>query len=522
MSLAARQLGMSPTAPVTRRGVLKAGALGAATVATAACTPSFTGDSRPAASSSPAAVTSSAPSVDESSPHRGPGAADWRALAHSIDGDVVHRADGDFTRVSRLFNRRFDGVRPLAVVEVASAHDVQEAIGFARRFGLRARPKAGGHSYVGASTVPDGLVIDVARIRAVHYDSASHVVSVGAGAPLYDVHASLAAHGRTIPTGTCPTVATAGLALGGGIGVASREHGLTCDQMAGVTIVTADGQVRVANAEQNRDLFWACRGGGGGNLGIVTSFRFSAQPSRRTGFFLLSFPWSSASAVVRGWARRVREMRRSSWANLHLEAGSDGSASVRVVGTCRAGDADSEAAAMEAAVGVDATSVSTFDKSFLEGVQFLGGGTTSPRQAFVAGSDVVPVMTRALSRTLPGVVAQRAASGHPAAVILDPLTGRVSDVATAATAFPWRSHLCDIQWYVGLPTPPSTAAVRGAYAWIGRAHDAVAAYSDGGYVNYLEPHRLVSGYHGPNAARLRAIKHAVDPSRFFSSPYTIG
>jgi FAD/FMN-containing dehydrogenase len=131
-------------------------------------------------------------------------------------------------------------------------------------------------------------------------------------------------------------------------------------------------------------------------------------------------------------------------------------------------------------------------------------------------------MTPALSRALVALVADRAAAGRSVAVILDPLTGAVADVPADATAFPWRGSLCDVQWYIGLPAAPSPGEVNSAYSWIRRAHRAVAPYSQGGYVNYLEPHRPVSSYYGTNYARLRSIKASVDPNALFASPYAIG
>ena len=517
--------------PVSRRVVLQ-GVMGA--VATACTGTDTSTDARragatptargAAAPSGPGTTTGSSPTTPAAPRSRVARAsrADWRALAASIDGDLVRRRDRDFEEVSRLFNPRFDTISPLAVVEAVSAQDVAEAIRFAHRFGLRCRAKSGGHSYVGDSTVDDGLVIDVGRITRTQYDAATRTAAVGGGAHLYGVHAALAQHGRSIPTGTCPTVGVAGLTLGGGLGVANREHGLTSDALVGLTVVTADGRIREANAETNRDLFWACRGGGGGNVGVVTSMRFSTHQTHRTGFFLLTFSWRDAPKVVRGWAERVQRMQRSVWANLHLDGGADGSTSVRIVGTCGAGDEDRQAAAMEAAVGTRATTVSTFQRSFMAGVEFLGGGRTSVRTGFAAGSDVLAALPRRLSADLPGLVAQRAARGGSVAVILDPLTGAVRDKQVAATAFPWRRQLATIQWYVGLPDHPSRRLLDGTYDWIQRAHRVVAGASVGGYVNYVEPRRRVGSYYGPNYDRLRRVKAELDPGGFFTSPYTIG
>lgn len=517
--------------PVSRRVVVQ----GVVVAVAAACTGTDTPTDAPrrgatptsrgsgAASAPGTTATGSTPSTP-AGPRSGAARAnraDWRALAASLDGDVVRRWDRHFDEASRLFNPRFDAISPVAVVEAVSAQDVAEAIRFARRFSLRSRAKSGGHSYVGASTVDDGLVIDVGRISRTRYDAPTRTAVVGGGANLYAVHAALAQHGRSIPTGTCPTVGVAGLTLGGGLGVENREHGLTSDALVGLTVVTADGRIREANAETNRDLFWACRGGGGGNFGVVTSMRLATHPTRQTGFFLLSFGWRDAPKVVRGWADRVQRMQRSVWANLHLDAGTDGSTSVRIVGTCTAGDEDRQAAAMEAAVGAQATTVSTFQRSFMDGVEFLGGGHTSARTGFAAGSDVLAAMPRGLSADLPRLVSRRAARGGSVAVILDPLTGAVRDKQVAATAFPWRRQLATIQWYVGLPAQPSRSLLNGTYDWIHRAHRVVAGASVGGYVNYVEPRRRIRSYYGPNYDRLRRVKAEVDPGGFFTSPYTI-
>ena len=501
---------------MSRRDVLQGAAAASVLLATGCTTASSTPATRQSPSG-PASTARGGTTTRRDAPTR----ADWLALAASIDGDVIRRNNHAYAAAKRLFDPRFDARSPLAVVEATSAHDVAEAIGFARRFDLAARPRAGGHSYVGASTVNDGLVIDVGRIDGTRYDAASRHATVGAGARLYDVHAALARHGRSIPTGTCPTVGAAGLTLGGGLGVDSREHGLTCDRLVSLTIVMGDGAIRTVDADRNSDLLWGCRGGGGGNLGVVTSLRFATHPTRRLGFFLVAFPWSAASDLLEGWSRRVRQMPRSSWMNLHLEAGADGSTRARVVGVCRAGDEDDEAAAIERAVGVDATSTSTFQRSFLDGIAFLGGGTTSDRQAFAAGSDVIAAMSPRLARTLPRIVAQRAAGHHAVAVILDPLTGAVRDRAPAASAFPWRRHLADIQWYISLPLHPTHAAVGAAYDWIDSAHRALGSSSVGGYVNYLEPSRPVASYYGGNLRRLRRVKDRHDPDGFFHSAYTV-
>jgi hypothetical protein len=504
--------------PVERRIVLRGAAVGAAALLTS-CSPRVT-------DAATRTTSTGSPFARRTSPRGGgalttppPGA--WQTLARDLDGDLVRPGDPDYDEAKELFNPRWDGVRPVAVVEAASAQDVSVAIKFAQHWHLTVRPKAGGHSYVGASDATGSMMISTSRLTSVHYDTSDQTVGVGAGAKLYPVHRVLAAHGRTFPTGTCPTVGAAGLTLGGGIGIASRLHGLTCDQLYAAQIVTADGVIRTAGESTNSNLLWALRGGGGGNFGIVTLLHYHTQPTSSLGFFLLTFPWARSPAVVRGWASRMTVAPHPTWANLHLEANANGTTEARVVGVCLPGHEAAEAAAMEAAIGVDASSSQLFTKSFLDAIQFLGGGTTSPRQGWAAGSDILPRMTPPIASAITHVIADRAHSGQSGVAILDPLTGAVHARGPGATAFPWRRHLCDIQWYLDMPDHPTLPEVHAAYNWIATCHQSVASLSSGGYVNYLEPRRKVASYYGGNLARLQTVKHIYDPGSFFSTPYSI-
>ncbi len=448
--------------------------------------------------------------------------ADWRALAASIDGRLVRPGEDDYDTVRALFNTRYDGRRPTAVVEASDATDVSEAIRFARRFGLRCRARAGGHSYVGTSTVDDGLVIDVRPMRSVVYDAASGTTTLGAGAETFRAKRLLAAYGRTIPTGTCPTVGVTGLTLGGGLGVDSAELGLSCDALIEVTMVTADGRVVRAHQDRHADLLWACRGGGGGNFGVVTSMRMRTTEAQSMGVFSLAYPSRHAAVVIRGWSAHVERMPRSVWCNLQLVMDASGVVRVVISGRSAPGEEDEQAAAVERAIGVDATAVSSSQKTPMDAVRHFGGGSTTPRRSFVAGSDVVTHLTDTLSDALPELVQRRAASGTVSRVILDPLVGAIRDRPTTATAFPWREQHAELQWLVDLPEGnTSAAAVASARAWVRSAHEAVQGVSVGAYVNRLEPGRPLVDYYGPNLQRLRRIKDRVDPDRFFRSPYTL-
>src|SRR5439155_1004636 len=160
----------------------------------------------------------------------------------------------------RLFDPRYDAIRPAAVALAATPADVAECVRFAARYKVPVTARGGGHSYAGWST-GRGLVVNLSRLSAVDASGTPGSAAVGAGAKLIDVYATLAARGVGVPGGSCPTVGVSGLTLGGGIGVVARAFGLTCDNLVSAQVVTADGRVRGVDATHDPDLFWALRGG---------------------------------------------------------------------------------------------------------------------------------------------------------------------------------------------------------------------------------------------------------------------
>ncbi|WP_433159150.1 FAD-binding oxidoreductase [Kribbella sp. CA-247076] len=486
-----------------RRTFLKAGAAVALTGCSdsepATATPKPTGTTRPTAAAA---------------------APNWNSFARSLKGRLFLPSTSGYAAAHQLFNPRWDATRPAAVVKAVNATDVQRSITFARANRLVMVPKSGGHSYVGASAIADGLMVDLGAIRGMSY--ANGVLTVGAGARLYDVHAFLDRYGRSLPTGTCPTVGVAGLALGGGLGIHTRAFGLTCDRILSMGVITADGVARTISTTVDPDLFWAMRGSGGGNLGVVTSFRFATIPATRLGFFRLTWPESKAAAVVRGWQQFARSAPVTSWGNLHLVARSNGSLSVHVLGISTTGDAAAAAAQLESFVGSRASTRSITVKTHMEAVEYLGGGTTSPRTGFLAGSDVLKgPMDAATIIALLGAVKSAARAKTPASAIIDPLGGQAAKQPAGGASWPWRSALGVIQWYSGLAAHPSSAQLRVAQTFVTNGHRAVRKYSAGGYVNYVETGRSVSTYYGASLDRLRSVKQKYDPGNFFRTPYTL-
>jgi FAD/FMN-containing dehydrogenase len=463
-----------------------------------------------------------------------PGQVDWKALAGDLDGTLLGPGRRAIGTAVRLYNPRFDKLEPLVVVQAASADDIVTTVKFAARSGLHLQARSGGHSYVGASAAQGAIQLDVRRLSSLRYDAASKTMTVGAGAGILPVHAALDPHGRTIPTGTCATVGAAGLTLGGGLGVEDRAFGLTCDALESVTIVTPDGALVTADVDRHPDLLWACRGGGGGNFGVVTKFRYRTFPAYSMSTFYLRWDEAATERVIKGWQRRARVQSKTSWSNLHLDA-SSGRVVPAVFGVSFDGQGPAESAAVVAAIGVEPAGHVLSTRPHLSGVLALAGCSdrtveqcrlpphgTLPREISVAGSDVLgTALAPASVRRLAQLMRARAAAGLPASVIVDPLGGRIAEGSAAGSAFPWRDAFATVQWYVGMPTVPTAAAVASTYDWIDQGHRAVAASAVGAYVNYLEPGRPVSSYYGKSYPRLRRLRRRYDPDRLFRGAYAI-
>jgi FAD/FMN-containing dehydrogenase len=454
----------------------------------------------------------------------GPGPArvagpDWGALDASLDGTVERPGTSGYDPARKLHDPRFDGIRPPAVARCAHAGDVAEAIRFARRSGVTVVTRGGGHSYVGASTSPSALVLDVRRLAAVSYDAASRTATIGGGARLIDVYDRLAARGVSIPSGSCGSVGVSGITSGGGIGMASAAYGLTCDVVTEARVVLPDGRERVVDARRQPELFWALRGGGGGQFGVVTRWRMRTFPAAATGQFTMDFRWEHASAVAAGWQAFLTG-RRSSWSSCQFVAGADGRLGVRVNGFVIGAAPDAEAAALHRAVRREPLAAKLTRRPYLDVVHERSGSGDGRTE--IVGSDVFagPLPERAIAAIL-ATVRARAATGRSGTAKLKQLTGAPAAVPADATAFPWRGAHTLMQWLV-MPPSADAATARDAYTWIGRGHRAVAAWSAGRYVNYLEPDpALMTRSYGPHLARLRRVRASADPARLFRSPYTL-
>lgn len=471
-----------------RRTFLKLAGATAAGVAATACS------ARPPAQAPTSAPGTSLPPSAGVAPPAGP--PDWAALRTKVS--LLLPGDSGYDSAKRVFNPAFDGLKPAAIAKCARPEDVQAGVSAAAlRVPIAAR--AGGHSYAGYSVPDGGLMLDLGALSSV--DVQGEQVVIGAGAKLKDVYAALGRADRCLPAGSCPSVGIAGLTLGGGIGVLSRKYGLTCDHLLSAQVVTADGKLRTASADSEPDLFWALRGGGGGNFGIVTSFTFRTDPApSAVSVFSLHFPTGSANDVLAEWQRWLPEAPPELWANVVLSGGSP--VGVRVSG-CYVGDSASLGKVLNGFAGKTGATKTVKQLDYLGAMKYFSGSEN--RQSFVASSRIIgePVDPAKLTSILSG---RRGMD-----LLIDGLGGAVADIAPDATAFWHRKAIGSVQIY-------SQADVRNRSAATDSVAEVVSGIGlGGGYVNYIDPALpdWMTAYYGDNATRLKQVAKTYDPDKVF-------
>ncbi|WP_121003230.1 FAD-binding oxidoreductase [Saccharothrix australiensis] len=435
---------------------------------------------------------------------------DWDRLRRALTGRLVLPGDADYDTARRPYNTVYASRRPAAVALCASESDVARCLVFAAEERLPVAARGGRHSYAGYSAPEDGLVVDVAALREVRPGPEA---VVGGGIALIDLYERLGAAGRLLPAGTCRSVGIGGLALGGGISVVGRKYGLTCDHLRGARVVTPDGSVRVVDEEHEPDLFWALRGGGGGNFGIVTSFRFATDEARDLVPFELRTPAGAAVDVFGAWQEWVVDQPDELWAACRL---SSGRRTTAVVSGCWVGTPESLTPVLDrfaAKVPVTRRDLRPMDypTAMRHYANCLKGCPPFAGTPFVASS-------RMLRRPLDPARAVGLLDGaRSTSVLFDSFGGAIARVGATDTAFPHRDAIASAQVYVDAAGVPEA-----------QARQQVATVRDGmgldtGYVNYIDPEMpdWRHAYYGPNLPRLQQVARRYDPDHVLAFPQSL-
>jgi len=456
------------------------------------------------------------------------------ALARQVSGGVAVPGGPGYDPDRLRYNPRFAGTAaPQGIASCRSADDVAACVRFAADTGTPLHVRAGGHSYVGASS-GDGLVVDLAPLSSVAVDAAAGTARVGAGALLADVYARLGAAGVAVGAGSCPTVGFSGLALGGGVGVLARTTGLTCDQVVAADVVTADGRRRTVDADSDPDLFWALRGGGGG-AAVVTAWTVRTVAAPAVTVFSLRWGFAQAGEVLTAWQAWAPAAPRELWSTCKVLTGSTG-ARVQVSGAWTGSGAldgvlDGLLRALPAPAARSRRALAYAPAMAYEaGCSGLDADACTARaldaqhrQPFAATSSMLPAPLPAAGVTALVDAVAAVGDAPPAGLVeagasFDALGGAVAEVAADATAFPWRSALATVQH-----TATWTGTGRDAAAFdraVASTRTALTPWTGtAAYLNYAsrdQPDRAAAAW-GPNLARLQRVQRAADPRGTFAS-----
>jgi FAD/FMN-containing dehydrogenase len=465
---------------------------------------------------------------------------DWQALESGLAGAVALPGSASYEEATRPFNARFHHVRPQAVVRCASSDDVSETVAFVARHGLRAVARSGGHCFAGHSSIP-GVVIDVTPIDGVTVDAGTATVGTGARlGPLYD---ALQGHGLAIPAGTCPLVGVAGLALGGGLGVLGRKHGLTCDQLIAAEVVVADGRVLSCDESHDADLFWALRGAGAGHFGVVTSLVFRTVPAPPGTNFHLAWPHTSAAAVIDAWQGWAPSGPDELAASVKVTASEDADRppSVDLYGVYLGSESDAEALleGLVSRVGADPSwsqvellpfpEIRRFWAQLPSAEQHRLDATPVPTETeshyLVSRSEFFrrPLSTGAIRRLLETFTGA-GATGEARELDFMPWGGAYNRVPADATAFVHRGELFQLKHSATVRPDASITAKQAAHRHVRETWASVHPWGSGRvFPNFPDPDLdgWADAYYGTNYDRLVQIKARYDPGELFRFPQSL-
>ena len=436
-------------------------------------------------------------------------------LRADFGGDIIEPGAAEYESASRTV---LAAGSPVYVLRPKNLGDVQAGVRFAVDAGLSLSVRGGGHSFPGFGTNDGGVVIDLSKLATVEVvDKERHLVRIGGGAVWGQVAAALAPHNLAISSGDTKSVGVGGLTLTGGIGWKVRKYGLALDQLVAVELVTATGDVVRAAADENPELFWAVRGGGG-NFGIVTAFDFAAHPTTDVFEGKIAFAAAEVAGVLQGWADYVRTApdELTSIAEFANPFAGGPEAPIEIHVVFDGDDPETAAKALDpirrlGTVLSDDVALKPYADTLVEGMTPPPGIQLMTRSGFVA-KDSVPDVLRILTEV--------GAAERSPFIAVRSVGGAVSRVAEDATAYANRqAELMFVTNTIG-PKPVVDAARPGLDVIWAR----LAPHLSGAYANFLASatdEDVAAVYPAGTYQRLAAVKRQYDPTNLFAGNHNI-
>ena len=463
-------------------------------------------------------ITTSAPQLDD---------AQVQKLRETVRGDVILQGDPDYDTARVVYNAMIDK-HPAIIVRCVNAGDVISAVNFARENGLDIGVRGGGHNVSGSSLVEGGLVVDLSRMKGVRVDPKRRRARVEGGATWGDVDHATHAFGLATPAGIISTTGVAGLTLGGGFGHLSRKYGLSCDNLVSADVVTANGELVTASADENPDLFWALRGGGG-NFGVVTSLEFQLHPVHTLYGGPLFYDVKHTEALMRFYRDFMRQAPNDMAAFFSFHQGPPAPfipehlhfVPMVAIVTAWGGPLEQGEEALK-----------PLREEVVEPLIDLAGPIPYPVLNSMFDDLYAPGLHHYWKAAYVPELTDEAIAIHTdrgpkvpslhSTMHLYPQTGAIHDVASDATAYAHR-NVEYVHNIIAVDMDP--AGMPADIAWMREYFAALHPYSaDGGYINFMmqdEPHDRVRATYLGNYDRLARIKQQYDPGNMFRSNQNI-
>jgi FAD/FMN-containing dehydrogenase len=427
-------------------------------------------------------------------------------LRDSLTGDVLVEGDPEYERARLCFNLLIDR-RPAAIARCVDANDVAAALAFGQAQGLEIAVRGGGHNPAGHCAVDDGLVIDLSRMRDVRVDHENGIAHSQGGATWLEFDAATQAHGLVTPGGVVGSTGVTGLTLGGGIGHLTAQHGLTCDNLIAAELVTPTGECVRASDEQNPELLWALRGGGG-NFGVVAQAEFRLHALERVVGGRLEYKRDDVADAL----RLFRELAIEGPRELSIQAQLTTDATLvpqLVVVPCYVGAGDDPEALRPLRKLAGHGNDGVRRQGFLEQQRIFDPGYGVDRNYwkgyFVA---VLP------DELIDDLIGRMTGLGRPpGGILIESLHGAPKDIAPSSAALGYRDAAFNVSAMASWIEPAHDDE---SIDWARSTAAAIEPWSvSGGYANYMqadEPIDRIRTTFGPDSfARLQALKSRYDP-----------
>jgi FAD/FMN-containing dehydrogenase len=441
----------------------------------------------------------------------------------TLTGEVIGPQHPEYETARRIHNGMVDK-RPAMIVRCRNAHDVAGAIAYARAEGLEVAVRAGGHNVAGRAMCDDGLVIDLSQMKRADVDPVGRVVRAEPGLRWGEFNAATQQHGLAVTGGTISTTGISGLTLGGGFGWLMGKFGTATDNLVEAEVVTADGRILRASEDENEDLFWAIRGGGG-NFGVVTEFTYQlyAVGPVVTGGFCF-WPLETGLEVFQTFRDLSAQLTDDcSLVSALASVPEPPYAPMAGIIACHIGseeDAERDLAPIRALEGkiVDAIVRKPYeDVNAQYDFGFPDGALNYWKSSFLTGlpDEAIEVMVDAYGK----------APSWMDVILLEDLHGAITRVPVGATAIPHRDEGFNLLMPGVWMDPKDTDA---NVAWVRETYERLAPFTrEGRYVNYLDDDEAERGpdpvraAYGPNYDRLVEIKTKYDPENVFHLNFNI-